>query len=79
MLREYLKIASEDTKLQEYKYVERAGQDGMEKVLGMGAEVFELLLYEDCDENRQKIKEKRRKTVRIQRKMLQRKTVGKSI
>ena len=49
MLREFLKVAPVDRKLGEYKYVERAGQDGMEKVLGIGAEVFELLQYDTRD------------------------------
>ena len=49
LLREFLKVAPVDRKLGEYKYVERAGQDGMEKVLGIGAEVFEVLQYDTSD------------------------------
>ena len=45
MLRAYLSCDFERgrPKLREHKYVERAGKDGMEKVLGIGAEVMDLL------------------------------------
>ena len=54
LLREYLKIAPEDRKVCSF---ERAGREGMEKVLGIGAEVFELLPYDRSRGNhRQAIK-----------------------
>ena len=57
LLREYLKIAPENRKVCSF---ERAGREGMEKVLGIGAEVFELLPYDksrgnhrqDCRQNK---------------------------